>query len=180
VRNDNAGHFHPLEQPQSPGYDCPARWSLHRRKGSAVCGRTLSRSRSFKRLSPLFVLLLSGCQWSQSTLEGNAVAEIDIPSPDITKISVTEQLMLTNGYQAAPDANNQEVPLWRRIRAAKTTGCSAFLTAAKTESGSSLNPLGTVGIGTACQTPRLRPEFRVAQVSTDLTIRPRDVRFIGF
>src|ERR1700683_2663559 len=70
-----------------------------------------SRSRSFKLLSLLFAFLFAGCQWSRSTLEGNEDAEIDIPSLDITKIlSVTQQLMLTNGYQATPGANNQEVP----------------------------------------------------------------------
>jgi hypothetical protein len=64
------------------------------------------------KLSPLLVvLMLTGCQWSQSMLEGNADVEIDIPSSNITKIlSVTNQLMQTNGYQAATDATNQEVP----------------------------------------------------------------------
>lgn len=64
------------------------------------------------RFLPLLVaLMLSGCQWPQSMLEGTADVEIDIPSSDITKIlSVTKQLMQTNGYQATTDVTNQEVP----------------------------------------------------------------------
>ena len=62
-------------------------------------------------LSPLVALMLSGCQWSQSVLEGSADVEIDIPSSDITKIlTVTKQLMQANGYQASFGLANQEVP----------------------------------------------------------------------
>ena len=76
-----------------------------------TAGLVPARSRSFRFLSLLVALMLSGCQWPQSMLEGNADLEIDIPSSDITKIlSVTKQLMQTNGYQATTDMRNQEVP----------------------------------------------------------------------
>jgi hypothetical protein len=71
----------------------------------------LARFRSFALLPLLVALMLTGCQWPQSMLQGNADAEIEIPSSDINRIlSVTKQQMQTNGYQAAIEAANQEVP----------------------------------------------------------------------
>ena len=78
--------------------------------------RLATRSVAGARVGVLFfpllvALMLSGCQWPQSMLEGSADVEIDIPSSDITRIlSATNYLMQQNGYQAVTDAANQEVP----------------------------------------------------------------------
>ena len=102
------------------GQSCwPARAELRRaglrRVQSSRCTRKAAakvyRSVGVLFLSSLVALMLAGCQWSQSALEGSADVEIDIPCSDITKIlSVTKQLMQTNGYQATSDLANQEVP----------------------------------------------------------------------
>ena len=102
------------------GQSCqPARAELHRaglrRAQSSRCPREAAVW-VYGRVRVLFLpvlvaLMLSSCQWPQSMLEGDADVEIDIPSSDITKIlSVTKQLMQTNGYQATTDVANQEVP----------------------------------------------------------------------
>jgi hypothetical protein len=102
------------------GQGCwPARAGLRRaglrRAQSSRCARKAAVmvywSVGVMFLSLLVALMLSGCQWSQSVLEGSADVEIDIPCSDITKIlSATKQLMQANGYQVTPDLANQEVP----------------------------------------------------------------------
>jgi hypothetical protein len=108
-------------KPDFPGGQSsrPARAELRRaglrRAQSSRCARQAAvmvyGSVGVKFLCLLVALTLSGCQWSQSALEGSADVEIDIPCSDITKIlSVTKQLMQANGYQATRDLANQEVP----------------------------------------------------------------------
>ena len=92
---------------------------------SSSCSAPATRRRSFLPL--LVALMLSGCQWPQSMLEGNADVEIDVPSSDITRIlSVTNHLMQKNGYQAVTGAANQEVPFVAAHLASQTNRVLCF------------------------------------------------------